>query len=535
MFGQRHIRKLPGSIGYVPQRSAVLLITLYIALNVAFCAISYSASPNNTWFVASNKEFLAYIANRTGVLSLANIALTIIFSSRNTPLLYLTRLSRTDLTTFHRWAGRIAALEGIIHGAIYWSTTNSVGSKMFTAAAGISYLGCSNIYWDFGIIAIIIFIMIAVFSILPIRTYLYEAFLFLHIVLVVVALVALWYHLVDRYSRGYGYEVWLCIAFALWGFDRIMRVVRLIILNFRILYSRQPTAKVELLPGNEFLRVTVWPSVNWQVKAGQYCFLYFCTLPLYLESHPFTIVSWSTRSRDTFNTTHLVAGTAHANTGSNIEMLTVGDTTDRKKASSITQAAAKPSVSFIIRPIAGATLRLHSLLLKQPSSSAISIPVLMEGPYGFGSPAVSSADSILAIAGGIGITATLGYLSWYISSFEPSRPEGGKKGGIRAKQFILVWVVRELSLVEAISSQLPSSMVLEEHNIDIIISCGERGDTRIDWKEKVENEVDGLKENERMAVVCCAAGVIADEIRARVVAVQRATRRVDLVEEVFAW
>ncbi len=536
LYGKRHIKKLPGSIGYVPQRSVALLITLYIALNIAFCAVSYSTSAHNTWFVNSNKELVAYIANRSGVLCLANIALTIMFSSRNTPLLYLARHSRTDLITFHRWAGRIAAVEGIIHSAIYWTNTNSYGSNMFTAAAGLSYLGCSNSYWNLGVLAVIIFIMIAVFSVLPIRTRFYEAFLYVHIGLVVVALVVLLYHLVDRYNRAYGYEVWLYIAFALWGFDRILRIARLLLLNFGILYRRQPAAKVELLPGNEFLRVTVWPSFNWQVKAGQYCFLYFCTLPLYLESHPFSIVSWSTQSSDPSITASPVAHIETSNTGSNIEMQTIEYSTEREQSSSATHAATKPSVSFIIRPIGGVTLRLHSLLLKQPTSSALSIPVLLEGPYGLESPVASSADSILAIAGGIGITAILGYLTAYLSSTAPSEPgDHRKRGSTKATRFVLAWAVHELCLVEAVSAQLPSSAVLARHNIEIIISCGQRGDTRLDWKERIAYEVEGLKGNERLAVVCCAAGAIADEVRDCVVAIQGVSRRVELVEEVFAW
>jgi hypothetical protein len=125
-----HLRKFPGNLGYVPLRALTLLIICYIALNAALCAVNYPSLTPDTWYISSKKQHTSWIGNRLGVLSYANIALAIMFSGRNTPLLWITGCSRTDIITFHRWVARVAALESFIHVVLYWGGTNNVGSKM---------------------------------------------------------------------------------------------------------------------------------------------------------------------------------------------------------------------------------------------------------------------------------------------------------------------------------------------------------------------------------------------------------------------
>ena len=540
LIGKRRIQKLPYSMGYVPQRSMTLMLVIYLALNVVFCAVSYPLSTNNTWFLTSNKQQMAYIGNRLGVLSVANIALATMFSGRNSVLLYITGRSRTDIITFHRWAGRVAAIEAIAHGAIYWSNTNQYGTNMFKSAAGISYLGCTSSYWTLGILAMVMLILMVIFSIPPIRTRWYEIFLFLHVGLSIIALVSLFYHLVDRYGRAYGYEVWLYIAFAVWASDRIFRVCRLVILNWRPILRRRPSAQVELLPGNQFLKVTVWPSVRWHYCPGQYCFLYFPTLPFYLESHPFTIALWSNgpaKSLDKHSSQlsqDVSASDISTNRSPDVELQPVGHGTKQEIPADRQSDAS--CLSFIIRPGTGMTGRLYSRLLKQ--AAPVHIPVLLEGPYGFESTAFKDADVLLAFAGGIGITSILGYLNAYLSSASNT---GGRDGsiklkGMRAQRMVIRWAVRESSLVEAIVPQIPGELLLRNHNMDTIISCGQRGDPRLDFRGILREEIQGSSGYSKFAIVVCGPGRMADEIRSNVVELKEIDNgRVELIEEVFAW
>lgn len=211
LVGSMHLRKFPGNLGYVPSRALTLLIICYIALNAALCAVNYPSLTPDTWYISSKKQHTSWIGNRLGVLSYANIALAIMFSGRNTPLLWITGCSRTDIITFHRWVARVAAIESFIHVVLYWGGTNKNGYHMFTLAAGINNVDYNESYWNLGIIAIAaLLLMVIVFSILPLRTKLYEIFLCLHILLGIVVLIGLWYHVVYRYHKAYGYEICKC-------------------------------------------------------------------------------------------------------------------------------------------------------------------------------------------------------------------------------------------------------------------------------------------------------------------------------------
>lgn len=550
LFGKRHSQKLPYSLGYIPQRRTALLIAIYIVLNIVFCAISYPLSANDTWYLGNTKQLMGYVANRLGMLSIGNIALTVMFSGRNTELLYITGASRTDLITFHRWTARVASIEGLIHSAIYLSMTNQYGANFFTPAGAIHYLQCRSSYWQLGVAALLVLIMILTFSILPIRTYWYEGFVLVHIVLVIIVLVALRYHLVLRFNGLYGYEVWLYITIAVWAFDRMMRAYRIAWLNWGMILGRTPAANVELLPGNEFVRVTVWPSGRWHITPGQYCFVYFPTLPLYFESHPFSIACWS-KGTDvtTTSSSHLTSRQprsefpSDAPSGINLQMLPYGSTTPGRTSSirtdlssSVLHGSNKHSISFIIRPESGLTRRLQSRLLLQRRS--LSLPVLIEGPYGHTLTDIKEADIILAFAGGIGITCILGYLTAYMSSFpdnlgeiEPVRRL--KKQTQRMKIF---WAVREQSLVEAFKSQLPSEELLTERNVALAISCRDNGDPRLNCSEALRQGLQSTRANQKLTVLICGPGRMADEIRSCVVESSGPEyARVQLVEESFAW
>jgi len=61
----------------------------------------------------------AYIGDRTGVLSFANIALAVLFAGRLNPLIFITGLGQTTCLIFHQWAARVAALQAVVHSIIW--------------------------------------------------------------------------------------------------------------------------------------------------------------------------------------------------------------------------------------------------------------------------------------------------------------------------------------------------------------------------------------------------------------------------------
>ena len=566
LFGKIHRRRFPWNLGYVPSRVLSVLILAYIALNAVLCAINYPAISPDIWYFSSNKQRISFAADRLGILSFANISLAIMFSGRNTPLLWITGRSRTEILTFHRWVARVAAIQGVAHAALYWTNTDSYGYHVFTLSAGIHAVNFNNNYWSYGIIAVIALVaMISVLSILPVRVAWYELFLVAHIIAAIVILFCLWEHVALRYHKYYGYEAWLYIAFATWGFDRVVRPLRILLLNWKSWFSRNhPSAVVELLPGGEFVKVTVFPSILWHFNAGQHCFLYFPTTTKNpFQSHPFSIASWNEGTnltpqppQEAASLTSLADSTilqglsksrAGPDSGSRpentIELRTL-EATSHQIPNTEPSTPNKPSISFIIRPGQGLTRGIHNRLVK--GSKATMSAVFIEGPYGSTDTAsLQKADTIVAIAGGIGMTSILGYLNLYLTSLCTVSPRdeiaAPRKNG-RASRFVLFWSAREESLITAIISQLDNADELRRKGVELNIVCtGEVNDgqsaERLDISEVIIREL-GNEHNtgKNVCVVSCGPGGMADVVRAAVVrSIGKNGVKVELIEDAFAW
>jgi predicted ferric reductase len=488
----------------------------------------------DTWYVRTKKQQQSFIGNRTGILCYANIALAIMFSGRNTPLLWITGRSRTEILTFHRWVARIAAIEGIIHAGLYWSNTNTQGYNMYTLAAGIHTVNYNGRYWTAGIIAVICLgLMAFVFSTLPVRSYLYEIFLLVHIGLGIAILVGLWEHVVLRFHKAYGYEVWLYIAVSFWAFDRVIRPLRIVTLNWKSWFSKNhPVGMVELLPGDVFVKVTVFPSKIWNFSAGQHCFLYFPTINP-SQSHPFSIALWDdgTRPERITSTSNDPSDTEHAPPSTNSTDQTIELQEVSLQAAPATAISSKPSISFIIRPEGGLTRHIYNRLSNdRKKHKSARLPVLIEGPYGSAPKTkLQAADTIIAVAGGIGITYLFGYLELYLSTEKKA-----------ATRFCLFWSAREESLIRAIKSQLGDLELLRQKGVQVTIACTGEGDEqsrRTDVGAVVREEVmNEGRVGRKVCVVSCGPGGMADEVRKTVVgSIGKTGVSVELVEESFCW
>lgn len=135
-----------------------------------------------------------------------------------------------------------------------------------------------------------------------------------------------------------------------------------------------PKAVVELLPGDEFVKVTVWPSVKWKVRPGQHCYLQFPTVGKNpFQSHPFSITGWD--EGESKMAIHDQGGVQRefspSSTGSGMELQNI----PLNQVPASTLHPKKLSISFIIRPEYGPTQHLHRHLVKAGNTSARSITV----------------------------------------------------------------------------------------------------------------------------------------------------------------
>ena len=574
LFGRRHLEPLPYKLGYVPSRGLSLFIFLYVSINIVFSAADIHLVWPATWWSSPRIETSNNVADRTGVLSLANMALTVVFSGRNTLVIAITGWSQTTTLTIHRWAARVSAVQAIVHSIVYsvqfyW---NGGSSGYYRDMAFPGY------YW--GAVGTVALAIVLPFAILPLRAKFYEVFLLLHIALVVVAFVGTWYHIYLVYGAQnyYGFQIWLFVAFAFWGFDRLVRFIRLAILNIR---GRSDT-EFQLLPGGNFVQVTVFPKTKWHVMPGQHIFLYMTQLGKVWENHPFTIANHGymapgTPTEATSETTSIAASPALKGDGGqachdqDLEKAFVSETTThvpQQNSEQSTQSEMSVStnptssqdqrfyIRFICRMHAGMTVSLRKRVMAFESNNTTTFmpgKVLLEGPYGShrqARRALESADTVLCVTGGIGITHNLGFLQRYAD--DTALPVQQRDPWMRyTERLVFAWTVREPELIEHVrASLLPSTTGISagsgrqlEYKFWITgtnkeMKHVEQDGTTLEtgYRMNVEDVLkDVMSPTKRVVVIVCGPGGLADAVRAAIVKNIGKCKSLDLIEEAFAW
>lgn len=64
-------------------------------------------------------QLLRHVSDRTGIISFANFPLIWLFGMRNNLIIWLTGWDFKTFNNFHRWVGRIAAVQAVIHSIGY--------------------------------------------------------------------------------------------------------------------------------------------------------------------------------------------------------------------------------------------------------------------------------------------------------------------------------------------------------------------------------------------------------------------------------
>ncbi|EXJ65266.1 hypothetical protein A1O7_01607 [Cladophialophora yegresii CBS 114405] len=572
LLRKRHSQPLPFRLGYLPNRSMAVLFTLYVILNIVFCAVPYRSVQPNSWFSNRNQEMAAYIANRTGVLSFANMALAILFSTRNNPLMYLSGWSQTTFLAFHRWAARVAILQAVVHSIVY-----TADYCYYKDGGNAYYAEATKPYFWWGIIATTAMGLMAGLSALPLRMYAYELFLGLHIILAILSLVGSWYHVDLRFNKNWGYEVWLYLAFAFWAWDRLVRLLK-------VAYYNLPTgtsAHAELLPGTNVVMLTMFPARRWEARPGQHTFVYFPLLKRVWENHPFTILEWGMISPS--SQAHPAPDSSSGDQTPNKEGSLNLSTTERDRHCHLSEEP-RFYIRCLFRAHKGATGELRRALLKAQSPTS-TIATMVEGPYGgleLPTRAIlQHADRIICIAGGIGITYAASFARQFAherARLNPSSPKDAAKTLFpRCKQFTLAWTVREPELFQYVRRDLlpdlsegglddesmryrfwitrtrageevpdttsatraPAVDILpnkiseataETHAEDLVTTVSGH---RMDVAQVIA--VESTVSDSRIAVLVCGPGGLADEVRFQVARTARQGVLVDLIEETFSW
>ncbi|KAK9427357.1 ferric reductase NAD binding domain-containing protein [Lipomyces doorenjongii] len=177
------------------------------------------------------------------------------------------------------------------------------------------------------------------------RHHWYEIFLVIHIAASLCFFAAAW-HLVK--PKDYMEYFYTCVG--IWGFDRLIRISRILLAG--------PYSKAKVTAHGDAVYDVAKPAVHCQPKPGQYVFVYVLRHNFW-ESHPFSIIE--TRDK------HYI---------------------------------------FVAKAQEGLTKNIHECATEQNGNHAVSVSI--EGPYGDSYP-IAQYETVLLVAGGIGITAIMSY------------------------------------------------------------------------------------------------------------------------------
>ncbi|RYP64310.1 hypothetical protein DL771_008812 [Monosporascus sp. 5C6A] len=460
----------------------IVIITVGFGTPLLVSLLGYL--PYMTGFIGKLKpylagEIMAYVGYRTGHISFALLPLTVLFSSRNNILLWLTNWSFSTFLVLHRWVARICALQAVVHSITLLGAYISNGTY---------YVEVHKPYWIWGIVATLCLVILLFQSMIWFRRASYEVFLILHIFLTVFTVVGCWYHII--YWKGFTriYEYWLYAVCAVWFFDRLIRVLRVCKNGVR------KATVAEITP--DIVRVDI-EGLRWTPEPGYHTYVYFPTLnPLRpWENHPFSVTY--TAMLHPRNSKPTSPG------GSIRRQPSDGDKVEEGNGKTIDMAVSyhtnrTNSITTYVKKHAGITnyLRSHS-----------SLPVLLDGPYrGNPSEGILKCDRVLLIGGGIGIT---GLLTWVDAH-------------VNVK---LAWCVKQAA------EGLVKDLIMGLDSIaDKEVLIGKRLDVHSLLAQEVQAGWD------KVGVVVCGPAELCDAVRAVVVSFGRQEKTVfELEVDAFTW
>lgn len=252
----------------VPSRLETVTMILFLGLCIGSCAAEIYITHGQYLFKSEQVALTRFISDRTGIICTILTPLLVLLGGRNNFVQFLTRWKFSTVLMYHRWIARVVVLMAFIHGVGY-SVIFVINGK-YAAEMAENYL-----IW--GVVAVTCGCLILGQGLLFLRRRWYETFLVIHILLAVFFIVGLWYHV---WELGYAQFVYPC--FAVWGFDRLVRLVRIAMFG-------TPDATVSLV-ADETITVTIKRPSYWKVIPGGHAWIHFGKGYFFWQSHPFTLV-----------------------------------------------------------------------------------------------------------------------------------------------------------------------------------------------------------------------------------------------------
>ncbi|WRT68633.1 uncharacterized protein IL334_005611 [Kwoniella shivajii] len=341
-------------------------------------------------------------SNQAAWLAVAQVPMIIALAGKNNLISFLTGIPYDRLNYLHRAAAKLCLLGVWIHAGGHWRMTHGWNKESWSKTIA---------HWGFtGTFAIT---LLSLLSLPWFRRKMFEFFLVMHIALVALMLAAFVMH-------WKAMDVWIYPGVGLWVADRVIRVLRLVVLNKlwirRSLSASDIPSKATislLTPSTLLLKFSSTSDhLNW--SAGHHFYVVMPGMSRFpWEAHPFT------------------ACTVPANPGKG------------------TQA----ELAFIIRVRDGFTKRMKDKVdevrkekgLAVDDHVDVEVSAAVEGPYGVKSN-FTGYEGILMFAGGSGVSFAVANLIQILREI--------REGRSRVKFISIIWMVKSRLHLDWISPLL---------------------------------------------------------------------------------
>ena len=512
VWKKRHNREIQLSsafnVGTLPSRLHMAILVFYLLSNVVYCTYLDYSRPKTS--------LLAELRGRTGHLSIVNMVPLIVLAGRNNPFIYLLRISFDTYNLFHRWVGRVAVLEAIVH-TIAWAA-NDVAAK---GSKGPSESLKMSPFLAYGMLGTVAFAALLLQSPSVVRHAFYETFLHIHQFLALAAIVGAWLHCHLGELPGSNYIKW---TVALWVLERCFRFARIIYRN--VSHKRGVTkVMVEALPGDETgveaCRLSLKLARPWSYVPGTHAYIYLPSISFWMN-HPFSI-AWS----DSRSTPHLAL---------EAEKLPIS----KSDLDLPEPTRSTTTIYMVIAKRTGMTASLYDRARASPTG-IIALSGLVEGPYG-GLDSMHSYGTAILFAAGIGITHQIGHVRELL--------ELQAAEAVATRRVVLVWSIKNTETLEWVRPWMDEILAMPNRKqvlrLMIFVTrprsakeVSSRSETvqmfpgRCSPKELLRNEMD--RRFGAVGVTVCGPGAFADDVRAAVREVGVTKGTCDFVEEAFTW
>ncbi|KAH9169184.1 iron reductase [Lactarius sanguifluus] len=352
--------------------------------------------------------------NRAGFMALAQLPIVFLFATKNSILSLLLGPGHgyEKLNYVHRWSGRGMFLGAIIHGSLWIRNHVQYNLPVLGPQKETS-----------GVAAFALLCIIVLSSLRPVRIYLRQIFFYVHVLTYVSFFVTICYHTI--YARP-----WIYPALAFYALDLLLRLFR-----YRIKDATLTSV------GNMTIINIYDCDGGWE--AGQHIQLRIFFEGRVFESHPLTIAN-APASTSCLASRSVVLGAR-----------VMGDWTRAlgKYASTEQKRIARENSEKV-------------------DAVPVPVQVMIDGPYGGCSLDLGEYESVLLVAGGAGVTFTLGLLDDLVGRVV----RHGRARGERTRRVEFAWAIRSFGcinwfapmLMDIANAAADSSLDL---HISIFVTC----------------------------------------------------------------